>query len=267
MDGHPDHVAGFIGAETMSSRRAIVVDDEPLARQRLARLLKECGWEAVSVHSKVSQLLEALEGGLEADALFLDIEMPGGNGLEALAELPKPIPVIFVTAYPQHAAQAFDVDAVDYLVKPVFKTRLEKSLEKLTRHVAAEAAPSSKPAPASTAAKSSDTRFPGKAAGGTFFLDARKVTYFEFEDYAVWAWVGSHRFRAPWDSLGRVEESFPALPFIRIQRHLLIRSEAILSLRSLPGGRVAVRLVEGPELEVSRSMTPRVRELLGLKKT
>ncbi len=251
----------------MTAHRAIVVDDEPLARQRLSRLLKECGWETVGVHSKVSQLLEALEGGLEADALFLDIEMPGGNGLEALAELPSPLPVIFVTAYPQHAAHAFDVDAVDYLVKPVFKTRLEKALEKLTRHAGPDApAASVKVAPANAASKTAETRFPGKAAGGTFFLDARKVTYFEFEDYAVWAWVGSHRFRAPWDSLGRVEEAFPSLPFIRIQRHLLIRSEAILSLRSLPGGRVAVRLVEGPELEVSRSMTPKVRELLGLKK-
>lgn len=244
----------------MNRYRAIVVDDEPLARQRLSRLLEECGWEVVLNCRKVSLLLEALAEGMEADALFLDIEMPGASGLEAMAELPTPMPVVFVTAYPQHAAQAFEVDAADYLVKPVFRNRLEKALEKLGRY-----RPEPKPEPASPV-KPPPLRFPAKAAGGTFFLDPRKVTYFEFADYIVWAWVGNHRFRATWESLSDVEEAFPALGLLRIQRHLLIRPEVVLSLRGLAGGRVAVRLVDGPELEVSRSMTPKVRDILGVGK-
>lgn len=242
--------------------RAIVVDDEPLARQRLARMLEAKGWEVVGIHREVAELLHALQEGLSADVLFLDVEMPGANGIEALAEMERAMPVVFVTAFPQHAARAYDLDALDYLVKPVFQSRLDRALEKVQRHLHATS-----PAPTEAPLKPPPTRFPAKAAGGVFFLDPRKVTYFEYEDFAVWAWMGGERFRGPWESLSMVEEAFPKVAFLRIQRHLLIRPESILSLRGLPGGRVVVRIADGPELEVSRSMTPKVRELLGLRRS
>ena len=245
----------------MTPRRAIVVDDEPLARKRLARMLLEAGWELAGECGSVPQLLHLLECGAVADLLFLDIEMPGGTGLEAPPELPRPIPVIFVTAHLEHAARAFEVDAVDYLLKPVFRSRLQKALEKWERLHHRPEAPASATGPAR-----SPSRFPAKAAGGTFFLDIRRVTHFEFQDFSVSAWLGGQKFRVGWESLGKVEEAFPDAGLLRIQRHILVRPDAILSIRSLAGGRAAIRLNDGPELEVSRSMTPKVRDVLGLRK-
>lgn len=243
----------------MSPPRALIADDEPLARQRLARLLQECGWDVAEACSNVAELLAALARGVEADALFLDMEMPGGSGMEAVAELPSPLPVVFVTAHPQHAAKAFEVDAMDYLVKPVFRKRLEMALDKLARH----AIPAF-PAPERLALSPTHAlRFPAKAAGGTFLIDPRKVSHFEFEDHAVWAWVGGKSFKTPWTSLSEAEQALSTLKPLRIQRHLLVRQEAILSFRTIAKGRIAVRIAEGPELDVSRSMTPRVRAVLG----
>jgi DNA-binding LytR/AlgR family response regulator len=238
--------------------QVIAVDDEPLALRRLSRLLTEAGCQVLAECRSVAQLLESLQSGISPQALFLDIEMPGGSGLEALAELKRPIPIIFVTAFPEHAARAFDADAVDYLVKPVFESRLQKSLEKL-RRVLDKQGPVTKTPP-------QPLRFPAKAAGGDFFLELRKVSHFEFEDLAVWAWLGGKKFRAPWTSLNEVEQAFPEQGLLRIQRHLLLRPEAILSHRSLPGGRALIHIGDGIELEVSRAMTPKLRTLLGIGK-
>ncbi len=250
----------------MTTLRILVVDDEPLARKRLARLLKDAGCEVLDELKSVPALLARLAEAPRPDALFLDVEMPGGTGLEALAELDPPLPVVFVTAYPQHAARAFEVDAVDYLVKPVFKDRLEKALEKLRRHLQAAAPRAEAAASAPASAPVPPLRFPARAAGGHFFLEFRKVSHFEFSEGAVWAWLGGQRFRAPWESLGDVEAAFPGQGLLRVQRHLLVRPEAVLSHRPLLNGRAQIRLVDGVELEVSRSMTPRLREILGIGK-
>ena len=245
----------------MSNLRILLVDDEPLARKRLGRFLRALGCEVLEELEDVPSLLALLEQGGRPDALFLDIEMPGGTGMEALAELDPPLPVVFVTAYPEHAARAFELDAVDYLVKPIFKDRLEKCVDKLRRHLNATATgqPASQvPVP--------PMRFPARAGGGDFFLEFRKVSHFEFDDMAVWVWMGGQRFRAPWDSLHEVEEAFLGQGLLRIQRHLLVRPEAILSHRPLLNGRAEIRLTDGTELEVSRSMTPRLRRILGIGK-
>lgn len=92
------------------------------------------------------------------------------------------------------------------------------------------------------------------------------MSHFEFDQGAVWAWLGGQRFRAPWETLGEVEEAFPEQGLLRIQRHLLVRPEAILSHRPLLNDRARIRLTDGIELEVSRSMTPRLREILGIGK-
>jgi DNA-binding LytR/AlgR family response regulator len=247
----------------MTTLRILVVDDEPLARKRLGRLLRDAGCEVVDELRSVPALLARLAEEPRPDALFLDIEMPGGTGLEALAELDPPLPVVFVTAHPQHAARAFEVDAVDYLVKPVFKDRVEKALERLRRHLQAS---TPRPDAQSPPGPAAPLRFAARAAGGHFFLEFRKVSHFEFDQHAVWAWLGGQRFRAPWETLAEVEEAFPGQGLLRIQRHLLVRPEAVLSHRPLLNGRAQIRLVDGVELEVSRSMTPRLREILGIGK-
>ncbi len=246
----------------MSPLRAAFADDEPLARERLARLLTDLGCEVVGEFPNGQELLKWLRAGNRPDALFLDIQMPGISGLEVLAELSDPPPTIFVTAFSDHAVRAFDLAAVDYLVKPIFADRLARSLERIqTRQVA--------PLEQSTARNLNMTlteRIPVKAGEGVVFLDFRRITHFEVVENVVWAWSGGRRFRCQWTAIREVEEAFPKAGLVRIQRHLLLRPEAVVGWKSLMGGRGSVRVAEGIDLEVSRTAAPGLREILKLNR-
>ncbi len=106
-------------------------------------------------------------------------------------------------------------------------------------------------------------RFPVKAGEGWVFLDLRKVTHFEVSREVVHVWAGQC-LRTSWTTLTQVEAAFPGEAFLRIQRHLLIRPEAVSGFRMTWGGRGEVRLQGGIELEVSRGSVPRLKEQLGL---
>lgn len=239
----------------MKPLRVALADDEPLARTRLSRLLKEAACEVVAELEDGAAVLAWLQEAPAVDALFLDINMPGATGLEVMAELPERLPVVFVTAYAEHAVRAFEAAAVDYVLKPVSAERLAKSLARLRDRPAAAAANHAQAAPG---------RYPAKAGDGHVFLELRRTSHFEVEDEIVWAWCGGSRFRTGWSTLAEVEHAFPASGLLRIQRHLLLRPEAILGLRPLEGGRASVRVAEGLELETSRTATPKLKELLGL---
>lgn len=246
----------------MSPLRVVLADDEPLARTRLARLLREAGCEVLCEFEDGLSLLAWLKEHSDLDALFLDIHMPGSSGLEVaaeVAELKNPPPVVYVTAFSEHAVRAFEGRALDYILKPISAERLEKTLariksEDLKRPSTSEAKPGT----------SAVSRFPVKAGEGHVFLELRKVSHFEVEDEVVWAWAQGQRHRTDWTSLAEVESAFPKAGLLRIQRHLLLRPEAVLGLKPLDGGRASIRVGEGIDLEVSRSITPRLKELLGL---
>ena len=113
--------------------RAFLVDDEPLARTRLARLLGATGRvEIVGQAGDAAEALAALAR-VTADVVFLDIHMPGMSGLELARRLPEGPVVVFTTAYDQHALEAFEASAVDYLLKPVERARLGRALDRVER--------------------------------------------------------------------------------------------------------------------------------------
>ena len=249
----------------MSPLRVALADDEPLARARLGRLLREAGCEVVREFADGASALAWIGEAPEVDALFLDIQMPGVSGLEVLAELQERRscpPVVFVTAFSEHAVRAFEAAAVDYILKPVAADRLEKCLGRLRQGPAARHVPAADPK------ASAALRFPVKAGEGHVFLELKRTTHFEVEEEVVYAWAPGQgkllRHRTDWTSLAEVETAFPGTGLVRIQRHLLLRPEAVLGLRPLEGGRSAVRVAEGGDLEVSRSVTPRLEEKLGL---
>ena len=241
----------------MKTLRVALADDEPLARARLARLLREAGCDVKAELADGPAVLAWLKEPKEVEALFLDIQMPGATGLEVAAELAdcRHCPaVVFVTAYSEHAVRAFEAAAVDYILKPVSAERLAKTLARLREGGTRRAdAPLAAP-----------QRFPVKAGEGHVFLDLKRTTHFEVEEEVVWAWVAGGRHRTSWTTLAEVETAFPGAGLIRIQRHLLLRPEAVLGLKPLEGGRTSVRVADGVDLEVSRSATPRIKELLGL---
>jgi len=237
--------------------RIALADDEPLNIKRLSRLLEDCGCSVVASFGNGLEVEEWMATGPEVDALYLDIQMPGLDGLNLRASLSPKLPVVFVTAHPEHAVDAFSLDAVDYILKPVTTERLVKSLAKVRRTLGAEEAPTE-------GKKGKEDRYPVQVDGGLLFLPLAKTTHFLAEDQAVWAFAGE-RFRTKWRSLGEVEAFFPDSGLLRIHRHLLIRPQAVLGIRSTGGGaRVMVRMNGGIELEASRGATPSLKRRLGL---
>lgn len=253
--------------------RAAIADDEPVALQRLKTLLLEAGWD-VDAFEDGKRLLAHLQE-QSADALFLDIQMPGLSGLEVLGELPDPPPpVIFVTAKSDYALAAFEHAAADYLLKPVTAERLGKTLARLLgnqvprRSVselrAALPPPAAPGGPSGYGLPAQPLRFPVRAGEGKLLLELRKVSHFEVVDQVVWAHTGKQKFRTSWVSLAEVEAAFPGAGLLRIQRHLLVRPEAVLGVRALSSGRRAVLVQDGVELEASRSAAHALKERLGI---
>lgn len=244
--------------------KVAVVDDEPLGRSRLARLLKDQGCEVLAELENGSRFLEWISRGGRPDGVFLDVEMPGGNGLELMAELPLSIPVVFVTAYPSHAVQAFESEAVDYLLKPVRVHRLQNALARLNRRVDGPRM-EERPKALTPGGTQPGARFPVRAGRGQLLLEFRRITRFEVKDEIVWAWLDGECYRTFWTSLSQVESELKRMGFIRIQRNMLLRMNTVIGMRSLPSGRCMARLGDGLELEVSRQHTPAFKRALGAR--
>lgn len=245
----------------MTPFRVAVAEDEPLNQRRLVRLLEEAGCDVMATFGDGASLLEWLPEAPPLDALFLDIHMPGASGLEVAARVGPGVPVVFVTAHGEHAVEAFEEAAVDYLLKPATSARIAKCLDRLRSRKAQEQA-----APASAAR---GTRYAVKAGGGIVFLDLARTTHFEVVNEVVFAFAASagaaaQRFETLWKSLGEVEQVFAGAGLLRLHRHLLMRPEAVLGLRATTNGRVLVTLPGGVELESSRGATPGLKARLGL---
>jgi DNA-binding LytR/AlgR family response regulator len=248
--------------------RIALADDEPLNLKRLTRLLEDCGCSIVGTFGNGLELEEWMSTCPEVDALFLDIHMPGLDGLSLRASLSPEVPVVFVTAYAEHAVEAFNLDAVDYLLKPVTTERLVKALARVRRALRRE-----EPFPEERRTRDEghpeerrgkEVRYPVIVEGGMLFLPLAKTTHFLAEEQSVWAFAGE-RFKTKWRTLGEVEAFFPEAGLLRIHRHLLIRPQAVLGIRSTGGGaRVMVRMHGGMELEASRGATPSLKRRLGL---
>lgn len=239
----------------MNALKVALAEDEAMNLRRLHRLLEDCGCTVVAAFGNGLEMEEWLRQEPEVDALFLDIQMPGLDGLSLRASLRADIPVVFVSAHPELAVGAFEVEATDFLLKPVTTERLAKALNRVRGRL--QGAQSRPPT-------AGPKRYPVNAGNGVLLLDLAKTLYFEVEEQVVWAHAGE-RYRTRWKSLGEVEAAFPDAGLLRIQRNLLIRAEAVIGLRSTGGGsRALVRLTGGVELEASRGATPGLKQRLGL---
>lgn len=230
--------------------RILIADDEPLARARLAALLRDCaGAEVVASVGDGDAALAACAQH-RPDLLLLDIAMPGQDGIAVarrLAALPAPPQVIFCTAYEQHALAAYELRAADYLLKPV---RLERLREALARAAAL----------AQRAAKS-DAALLVQSHGAPLRIPLREILYLAADD----KYVTVHRAAGDAlteQSLKAIEDTFPAR-FVRVHRSCLIPVERLLGLRRDPDGTLHA-LVAGcdAEPEISRRNQAAVRKLL-----
>lgn len=235
--------------------RVLVAEDEPYNRQRLTRLLTEAGCEVVAELRDGLAVLEWWRAGGRADAAFLDIQMPGATGLEVALDLPKHLPVVFVTAHPEHAVKAFEAAALDYLVKPATPARIAIALERI-RERRAGPVPANRPTPT--------LRYPVRAGEGLVFMDLARTSHFLVEDEVVWAFVAGEKHRTPWKSLTEAESSFPEGVLVKGHRNMLLRPEAVVGVKTGDYGRLEVRLQGGLCVEVSRGAAPGLKARLGL---
>ena len=231
--------------------RVLVVDDEPPALEELAYLLGRDG-RIGEVLTAVSgeQALRLLEHDDPVDAIFLDVAMPGLSGLDlarVLARFRSPTPVVFVTAHDDHAVDAFELHAVDYLLKPV---RHERLTEAVRRVVGA-----TEPADGSE----DDETIAVELGGVTRFVNRSEIRYVEAQgDYArLHTADGSHLLRVP---LTVLEENWADAGFLRIHRSLLVSTSHIDAVQ-MDAGRCTV-VVGDAELQVARRHTRGLRDVL-----
>ena len=240
----------------------LIVDDEPLARSRLRTLLADCRQPAAVPAAEAASAVQAMERLQRQpfDAVLLDIHMPGANGIDlarAIRQLPAPPAIIFVTAHTEHALQAFELDAADYLTKPVRLERLENALQKAALLAPASRAPDAPPA--------HDTLLVHET-GRTERVPIADVLYLKAELKYVTARTAT-RSHILDESLAQLEARFGPR-FLRIHRNALVARQAIRTLErrsDADEGEIwAVRLDGCDEwLTVSRRQVAAVREALG----
>ncbi|MFO1325716.1 MAG: LytTR family DNA-binding domain-containing protein [Rubrivivax sp.] len=258
----------------MDRLRVLIVDDEPLARLRLRGLLADCVRPAVEVVDEAGSASEALHAlaRLPVDAVMLDIHMPGMDGMalaRKLREQAQPPAVVLVTAHAEHALQAFEVDAVDYLTKPVRRARLQEALLRVehrlgrTPAVAPVAAPVAAEAPMLVVSD----------RGRVLRIPMHEVVYLRAEMKYVTLVTAKHRYVLD-DALTDLEQRLGDA-VLRIHRSIVVAKAAVRALerRVLPNGQGeagdepgetwAVQVDPGGEwLAVSRRQLPQVREVL-----
>ncbi len=232
--------------------KVLVVDDELLARERLARMLERIAGVTMAGEAENARVALARIATLAPDVVLLDVEMPGMNGLE-LAAMPGMPAIIFTTAHVQFATNAFDLDAVDFLPKPVRAERLERALERARRRIASGT--TSPRVPARTLAV--------HEAGTIRFVDTDVVDVFRARDkYTELAVDGKDLLLR--ESLDALETRLGDA-FVRVHRSALVRRDAIRELVTR-GGVLAARLADGSHVEVSRRAAPNLRRALGVRK-
>jgi two-component system LytT family response regulator len=252
--------------------RAYLVDDEPLALERLRRLLESTGRVEVTGSTTVPEEAVAALTLAPPDVCFLDIQMPRLNGFEVLAQLPNQPIVIFTTAYDQYALRAFGVNSVDYLLKPIEPEILERALRKVERlrGLGQPAQPDLQAVLKQLADSLREPRpeYPERIASRLgdrlWFLDLARVTHFYAEDKLTFAVSEGKDYCVDY-AITELEKKLDPKKFLRIHRSTVVNVDWIREVASLPGGALNVRLKDGKgtELTVARDRAREFKERVG----
>ena len=238
--------------------KAIIVDDERLARNELKKLLEQ--------HPEIQIIDEArtVDEGVEKidlahpDLIFLDIQMPGKTGFDLLAELEKSPKVIFTTAYDEFALKAFEVNALDYLLKPIDPKRLADAIQKLQAEIELE-----------RASLSGNTRGPLSQSDQVFVKDGEKCWFVKLEDIRLFESVGNYAkvyfsTNKPLilKSLNALEDRLDDHIFFRANRKHIINLQWIEKIEPYFNGGLLVELKGGEKIEISRRQTVKFKEMM-----
>jgi two-component system LytT family response regulator len=238
--------------------RVLIADDEAVARKRLARLLGALpDVEVAGQCADAEQVLAAVRAG-GVDVVLLDIQMAELSGLEAMQLFPADGPaVIFCTAHAAHAVSAFEVGAVDYLLKPVDGARLRKALERARGRAV-------RPADAPPAAPTALDRLALPTRQGIVLVDPSDVTHAHLADELVTVYAAGKEYLSAL-SLQELEDRLPSATFVRVHRRALVNLTHVVRLQPNEVGGFLAETTGGHAVEVSRQAARELRKRLGLR--
>ena len=244
--------------------RCLLVDDEPLARERLRALLDEADADV--------EIVAEAEGGKEAvsllhehepDVVFLDVQMPVLDGFDVVDLLPerdRPH-VVFVTAYDEYAIQAFEVHALDYVTKPVRLDRLNETLDRVQDALSEEGGQEKLDALRASRQDQPLKRLTVHVGKRLRVVSLDAVRWIEAEEGFVFAHTQDGRYRTDF-TLDELEERLPPEDFIRTHRSTIVNLDAVYELVPEPAGTAVLRLRDGTEVTVARRRTEAVKAAL-----
>ena len=241
--------------------RALLIDDEELARHALRELLKP--HPEVNVVAECANGFEALKAVAEhrPDLMFLDVQMPKLTGVDVLELIEDDIAVIFVTAYDEYAMKAFEVHAVDYLLKPVGRERFEEALERAKSHIGTRMPSAQQLASAARPPQQFLERFVVKDGTRVTLVPVAKLDYVEAQDdYVALASHGAKHLKQ--QTIASVEAGLDPTRFVRIHRSYIVNFERVVRIEPYgKDSRLAI-LADGTRLPVSRMGYTRLKSLL-----
>jgi len=248
------------------SLRAVVADDEPLARARMRTLLlRHAGVAPVAECKSGAEAVDAVRR-LAPDLLLLDLHMPDAQGLQVVRAVGVGVlpALVFVTAYQEHALAAFEHQALDYLLKPVSDERFRQMLERVRAHLALrrEAPPPSAPAPTPVTGGAFLKQILVRSLQKIEIVDVAQVDWLQSDGDYVRVWTGkvSRLHRA---TLAELEQQLDPSVFVRIHRSTIVRTSRIRELEPYFHGEYVVVLHDGTRLKLSRTYRARLEAALG----
>lgn len=252
-------------ADSCPALRVLIVDDEPLARERARRLLDRLdGIEIIGEAATGGEALKRIERD-QPDVVLLDIQMPDLDGMRVLEALDDPPAVIFSTAYEHHAVRAFELDAVDYLLKPYSAERLARALDRARRQISLSA-PATPPADAEDAAPG-PLRIPAENGRRTELLPVDHLSAARIEEGVVFLLRDDGERLIYAESLNDLEESLASSRCLRINRQTLVNLDAVEAVEPHRSGGLLLHLRGGHKEVVSRRRTRHVKHWLRKTKT
>lgn len=243
----------------MKKTTYLIIDDERLAREELKSLLKnEFDLEFIGEASNAPEAINLIHQE-QPDLIFLDIQMPGMNGLDMLKKLEEIPQVIFTTAYDEYAIKAFEINALDYLLKPIDPIRLSDALKKLTTQ---DDFVSTLPTDDRFPLDANDTIFV-KENDKCYFVNLNTVRYFESDGNYVKIYFDKQRPMIV-SSLNALESKLSAKHFFRASRKHIVNVSFIQNVENWFNGGLQFTLSTGEKIEVSRRQSIRFKDFFGL---